>query len=448
MRQVETEIAVVVLAAGQGTRLRSMIPKPLHAVGGLPLLGHVLETARSLAPARTVLVVGRGGDAVAAVGRKLAPEIAIVTQPEQKGTGHAVQCAMPALEGFDGRVLVLYADTPFLRRETVRLLTQADAVVAVLGFEAEEPGDYGRLITASDGALERIVEAADATAEERLTRLCNAGVMAFDAAPGRRWLAALRSDNAKGEIYLTDLVAAARVEGARCAALTCEEAETQGVNSRADLAKAEATFQAARRAAAMAGGVTLVAPETVFFSHDTALEADVTVEPNVVFGPGVTVETGVHIAAFCHLEGCTLRRGASVGPFARLRPGADIGAGARIGNFVEVKNAVLGDGAKASHLAYLGDASVGAGANIGAGTITCNYDGQAKHRTAIGQGAFVGSNSTLVAPVEIGQGAYVGAGSVITTAVPADALAIGRARQTTKPGFASRLRARLGLSRH
>ncbi|MGF1659985.1 MAG: bifunctional UDP-N-acetylglucosamine diphosphorylase/glucosamine-1-phosphate N-acetyltransferase GlmU [Rubrimonas sp.] len=435
--------AVAILAAGEGTRMRSTLPKPLHRLAGAPLLHHVLRAAEALAPKRLIVVVGHGGEAVGAAARALRPDALIVEQAERLGTGHAVRCAAPALEGFAGDVVVLYADTPLLTPETLARLRSAradGAAVAVLGFEAAIPGGYGRLIRAADGSLDRIVEAADATEAERAETSCNSGVMVFDAQKGRGWLAGLSNANAKGEYYLTDLVAAARAEGLECAAVLCPEAETLGVNDRVDLAAAEAAFQARARAAAMRGGATLVAPETVFLAFDTVLGRDVTVGPNVAFGPGVTVEDGVEIGAFCHLEGATIRAGARVGPFARLRPGAEIGPGAHVGNFVEVKNAVLGPGAKANHLAYLGDAEIGAGANIGAGTITCNYDGVAKHRTEIGAGAFIGSNSSLVAPLKVGAGAYVGSGSVITTDVSDDALAVGRARQVEKPGLAARLR--------
>lgn len=443
MTHLAMPVALVILAAGAGTRMRSNRPKPLHEVGGISMLGHVMAAGATLDPTRCVVVVGEGADQMAAATRALDPKATIVEQPERLGTGHAVCCALPALEGFEGRIIVLYADTPFLRPETLAALARSPASVTVLGFDAAEPGSYGRLIREKDGGLARIVEAADATEAERHVTLCNAGVMAFDARPGRGWLAQLRNDNTKGEYYLTDLVALARAEKAPCAVVACPEAETVGVNSRAELAKAEALFQQRARAAAMAGGATLIAPETVFFSHDTRLGHDVIIGPNVVFGPGVTVENGVEIGAFCHLEGCILRNGAAVGPFARLRPGALIENGARVGNFVEIKNAVMGQGAKANHLAYVGDATVGAGANLGAGTITCNYDGAEKHRTEIGAGAFIGSNSALVAPLRIGDGAYVGSGSVVTMDVEPDALAIGRGRQVNKPGLAAKLRARL-----
>jgi len=438
--------AVVALAAGEGARMRSAIPKPLHRIGGAPLLHHVLRAADALAPERLVAVVGHGGAAVATAARALRPDVIVVEQAERLGTGHAVRCALPALEGFVGDVIVLYADTPLLTADTLARLRAAragGAAVAALGFHAADPGGYGRLVLAADGSLDRIVEAVDATEAERAVTLCNSGVMAFDAAKGRRWLEGLSNANAKGEYYLTDLVAAARAEGLRCVAALCPESETLGVNDRADLAAAEAAFQTRARLAAMKGGATLIAPETVFLAFDTVLGRDVTVGPSVVFGPGVRVEDGVEIGAFCHIENAVIRVGARVGPFARLRPGADIGPSAHVGNFVEVKNAVLGTGAKANHLAYLGDADIGAGANIGAGAITCNYDGVAKHRTEIGAGAFIGSNAALVAPVRVGEGAYVGSGSVITADVSADALAIGRARQVEKPGLAARLRQRL-----
>jgi bifunctional UDP-N-acetylglucosamine pyrophosphorylase/glucosamine-1-phosphate N-acetyltransferase len=435
--------AGVVLAAGEGTRMKSARPKPLHAVGGAPLLHHAMRTVAALDPAALVVVVGHGGEAVAAAARTLRPDARVVEQAERLGTGHATRCALAALDGFEGDIVTLFADTPLVTAATLgrmRAARDGGAAVAALGFHAATPGGYGRLILDAAGGLERIVEAADATEAELAVTLCNSGLMAFDAGHGRRWLAGLSNANAKGEYYLTDLVAAARAEGLPCAVALCPEAETLGVNDRADLARAEAAFQARARAAAMAGGATLVAPETVFLAWDTRLAPDVEIGPHVVFGPGVTVEAGAVIHAFSHLEGCHVGPGAAVGPYARLRPGAAIGEGARVGNFVEVKNARLGAGAKANHLAYLGDATVGAGANIGAGAITCNYDGVSKHRTEIGDGAFVGSNAALVAPVTIGAGAYVASGSVVTADVAPDSLAIGRARQVEKPGLAARLR--------
>lgn len=438
-------VAAILLAAGEGARMKSERPKPLHEVGGRSLLAHALAAAESLAPARLAVVVGAGGAEVAAAARALRPGAEIAEQAERLGTAHAVLAARATLAAHDGDALVLYADTPFLRAETLRAMQAARAAGAglvVLGFRAAEPGGYGRLIVEA-GRLLRIVEAKDASPEERAVAFCNSGVMLAGAAEMLRWLGRVGRDNAKGEYYLTDLVAIAREEGAEAVAVECPEAETLGVNSRADLAAAEAAFQARARAAALAGGATLVAPETVFLSHDTRLGRDVTVEPHVVFGPGVTVEAGAVIRAFSHLEGARVGPGARIGPFARLRPGADVGADAHVGNFVELKSAELGAGAKANHLAYLGDVSVGAGANIGAGVVVANYDGVFKYRSGIGAGAFVGSNATLIAPASIGPGAYVAGGAVVAEPVAADALAVGRAPLAQKPGLGARLVARL-----
>ncbi|SET24342.1 bifunctional UDP-N-acetylglucosamine diphosphorylase/glucosamine-1-phosphate N-acetyltransferase GlmU [Oceanicella actignis] len=437
--------AVVILAAGEGSRMNSDLPKALHPIGGAPMLAHVIAAAEALEPARMALVVGAGADQVTRAARDLRPDIAVAVQEPRLGTAHAVRQALPALEGFEGDVFVLYADTPLIRPETLRAMAARraeGAAAVVLGFEAADPGAYGRLIV-RDGALERIVEAREAGPDELAVRLCNSGVMCVDAARLPALLAQVRADNAKGEYYLTDIVALLRAQGGAVAVELCPEAETLGVNARDDLARAEAAFQARMRAAALADGVTLVAPETVFFAHDTVLGRDCVVEPNVVFGPGVTAETGARIRAFSHLEDCHVSAGASVGPFARLRGGAEIGPDARVGNFVEIKNAILEEGAKAAHLTYLGDAHVGARANVGAGTITCNYDGFAKHRTEIGEEAFVGSNAALVAPVRVGRGAIVAAGSTITRDVPDDALALARGRQENKPGRAPVLRAAL-----
>lgn len=438
-------IAAIVLAAGEGSRMKSSLPKPLHEVAGLSLLAHTLRAAESAGPARVAVVTGAGGAQVAKAAAAAHPGAEIVEQTERLGTAHAVLTARGALAAHDGDAVVLYADTPFIRPETLaamRARRAAGADVVVLGFRAAEPGDYGRLIMEGDELL-AIVEAKDAAPRELEIDLCNSGVIMADAGRMLSLLGEVGNDNAKGEYYLTDIVAVAREHGLRAAVVECDEAETLGVNSRADLAAAEAAFQARARARAMAEGATLVAPETVFFSHDTTLGRDVVVEPNVVFGPGVAVAAGALIRAFSHLEDCVVAEGAEIGPYARLRPGAEIGAGAKIGNFVEVKKAVFGPGAKANHLSYIGDASVGAGANIGAGTITCNYDGVLKHRTGIGEGAFIGSNSSLVAPVDIGAGAYVASGTVLTKDVPADALAIARAPLTQKTGFAARFRAKL-----
>ncbi|MCX7888327.1 MAG: bifunctional UDP-N-acetylglucosamine diphosphorylase/glucosamine-1-phosphate N-acetyltransferase GlmU [Rhodobacteraceae bacterium] len=435
-------IALILLAAGQGTRMNSDLPKVLHRVAGAPLIVHALAAGASLAPERRIVVAGTGAAEVAAAARAFDEGVEVVIQDRQLGTGHAVAQALPALAGFRGRVVVLYGDTPFIRPETLAALVAHKADVTVLGFRPRDPGRYGRLVTRG-AALERIVEWKDATEEERAIDLCNSGVLACDADLLADLVSGLTNDNAALEYYLTDIVAAARARGLAAGVVTCPEDETLGVNSRAELARAEAAFQARARAALLDDGVTLVAPETVFLAFDTVIGRDSTIGPHVVFGPGVTVESGAEILAFSHLEGCHVGAGARVGPFARLRPGTELGEGAHVGNFVEVKNAVLGDGVKANHLTYLGDAEVGAGTNIGAGTITCNYDGVMKHRTVIGRAAFIGSDTMLVAPVRIGDRAMTASGAVITGDVPDGALAIARAAQVNRPGLAVRLMDRL-----
>jgi bifunctional UDP-N-acetylglucosamine pyrophosphorylase / glucosamine-1-phosphate N-acetyltransferase len=439
-------VALIILAAGLGTRMKSDRPKVLHALAGAPLLHHAMAAAPALGADRVVVVAGHGAEAVAEAARAHSPGAVTVLQQPQLGTAHAVLAARDALAGFDGEAVVLYGDTPFVRPDTLRALIGARQAgghaLAVLGFEAADPGGYGRLIVAGDRLL-RIVEAKDATPAELALRFCNSGVVAAGAATLFDLAAAVGTANAAGEYYLTDIVGIAAARGLTATAIACPEAETMGVNSRADLARAEALFQTRARAAAMAAGVTLTAPETVFLAHDTAIGRDTVIGPHVVFGPGVAIGEGVEILPFCHIEGCRVAAGARIGPFARLRPGAAIGAAARIGNFVEIKAADIGPGAAVGHLTYIGDAAIGAGANIGAGTVTCNYDGVSKHRTRIGAGAFVGSGAMLVAPVTLGDGALVAAGSTITQDVPADALAIARARQDTRPGMAARLRDRL-----
>ncbi|MEL6126630.1 MAG: bifunctional UDP-N-acetylglucosamine diphosphorylase/glucosamine-1-phosphate N-acetyltransferase GlmU [Pseudomonadota bacterium] len=437
--------SLVVLAAGQGTRMHSDLPKVLHAIAGAPMLVHALRSGAALDPERTVIVTGHGAEQVAAAARSWDETVETVVQADQLGTAHAVAQAREALSGFDGDVTVLYGDTPFIRPATLERMAEtrsAGSDVVVLGFEAADPTGYGRLIV-EDGELTRIVEQKDASPAEQAVTLCNSGVVSASAEHLFSLAAEVRNDNAKGEYYLTDIVALARARGLSTAAVTCAEEETLGVNSRADLARAEAVFQAAARAELLESGVTLTAPETVFLAFDTVIGRDVTIAPNVVFGPGVTVETGAEIRAFCHLEGCHISEGAQIGPFARLRPGAEIGGSARIGNFVEVKNADVREGAKVNHLTYVGDADVGREANIGAGTITCNYDGVFKHRTVIGERAFIGSNSALVAPLTIADGGYVASGSVVTSDVGAGDLAIARARQENKPGLGARMLARL-----
>ena len=432
--------ALIILAAGMGTRMNSDQPKVLHQIAGAPMLVHAMKSGAALAPERTVIVAGHGADAVEKAAKAFDPDVTMALQSEQLGTGHAVSQARPALDGFDGDAIVLYGDTPFIRPETLAAMEAARLThdVVVLGFEAAHPGRYGRLIMAAD-QLDRIVEFKDANEEERAVTLCNSGVVAANAATLFALIDAVGNDNAAGEYYLTDIIGIARSRGLSATVVQCEEAETLGINSRAELAEAERHFQAHARAEAQADGVTLTAPETVFFAHDTVIGRDTVIEPNVVFGPGVTVESGATIRAFSHLEGCHVSRGAVVGPYARLRPGAELAEDVKIGNFVEVKNAQIAEGAKVNHLSYIGDAEVGARTNIGAGTITCNYDGVFKHKTTIGPDAFIGSNTMLVAPVTVGAEAMTGSGSVITRDVPAGDLAIARARQENKPGLAVKL---------
>ena len=433
--------SLIVLAAGQGTRMQSDRPKVLHELGGVPLFAHALGAARALEPERVVLVAGHGAEAVTKAARAFDPEIEVVVQAEQLGTAHAVAQARPALEHAGGDVVVLYGDTPFITGDTLKQMQAAradGADVVVLGFEAADPGRYGRLVIEA-GQLTRIVEFKDASEHERASTLCNSGVVAADTALLFDLIEAVGKDNAAGEYYLTDIVAVARTRGLSAVAVTCDEAETLGINTRQELAAAEAQFQAIKRAEAAENGATLVAPETVFFAFDTWIGRDAVVEPNVVFGPGVTVETGARIRAFSHLEGCHVSRDAQVGPFARLRPGAELAEGARVGNFVEIKNAEISAGAKVNHLTYIGDAFVGEKANIGAGTITCNYDGVFKHHTHIGARAFIGSDTMLVAPVRVGDDAMTATGTVVTEDVPAGAMAVGRVRMEIKEGFWRRM---------
>lgn len=436
-------LAVIILAAGQGTRMKSGLHKVLHPIAGRPMLLHLLATVEALAPERRAVVVGAGRDQVEAA--VAGHDVAIAVQSEQLGTGHAVMQAKAALEGFAGDVLILYGDVPLVRAGTMRAmldrLNQGDEPRAVvLGFRPDDAAAYGRIIADGQGVITKMVEYKDASAQERAITLCNSGLMAVRAADLFVLLDSIGNQNAAGEYYLPDIV---MLPGAPSAVVETEEWEVAGVNSRVELAQVEAAWQDRRRDEAMREGVTLIAPETVWFSHDTVLGRDVVVEPHVVFGPGVVVEEGAVIHAFSHLEGAKVAGNASIGPYARLRPGAVLEAGAKIGNFVEVKAATVGAGAKVSHLSYIGDATVGAEANIGAGTITCNYDGFFKYRTEIGAGAFIGSNSALVAPVTIGKNAIVGAGSVVTRDVPADALALVRPPQEAREGWAKRFRERM-----
>jgi bifunctional UDP-N-acetylglucosamine pyrophosphorylase/glucosamine-1-phosphate N-acetyltransferase len=443
-----SDIGVIILAAGQGTRMKSALPKVMHPVAGRPMLHHVLATSRSLDPRRVIVVTSPGQDEV----RASCPGIDFAIQDPPSGTGHAVLAAAKQMDGFKGDVVILFAADPLVRKETIDRMLAArhtpagrngtDPAVVVLGFRPKDPAQYGRLIVNGSGVLEEIVEFRDASEEVRKVGLCNSGVMVADGAILFDLLREVKNDNAKKEYYLTDIIAIARRRNLPSVVVEGEEEEVLGVNSRDELALVEAVMQKRLREKAMTEGATLQDPSTVYFSHDTKLGRDVTVGPNVVFGPGVTVGDNVTINAFCHLEGATIADGAIIGPFARLRPGADISAGAHVGNFVEIKNAIIGEGAKANHLSYIGDAWVGPGANIGAGTITCNYDGFNKHLTIIGAGAFIGSNSTLVPPVTVDDGAYTGAGSVITKDVAKDGFAVTRAEQINRPEAAARYRQR------
>jgi bifunctional UDP-N-acetylglucosamine pyrophosphorylase / glucosamine-1-phosphate N-acetyltransferase len=433
------DFAAVILAAGKGTRMKSSLHKVLHPIGGRPMLDHLLDSFAALAPARTVVVAGdRFEQLEAALGGR---GIDLARQEPQLGTAHAALMAREALTGFEGDVLICFGDCPMLKAATVSRMTAelaAGAKVVVLGFRPHDTLAYGRIIADADGRVRKMVEHKDASEAERAVDLCNAGAIVAHSSDMWRLLDAVGNDNAAGEYYLPDVATSAIAEGARVVVVETDPAEVAGINSRGELAEAEAQWQQFKREEAMAAGVSLRAPETVFFSWDTQIGRDVTIEPNVVFGPGVTVADGATIRAFSHLEGATVGEGCEVGPFARLRPGAVMKARSKIGNFVEMKKAVLGEGAKANHLSYLGDAEIGAGANIGAGTITCNYDGYFKHKTVIGERAFIGSNSSLVAPVRIGADAIVAAGSAVSRDVDAGELRMVRAEQLVKPGWADR----------
>ncbi|MEQ8657767.1 MAG: bifunctional UDP-N-acetylglucosamine diphosphorylase/glucosamine-1-phosphate N-acetyltransferase GlmU [Hyphomicrobiales bacterium] len=441
MSSSNTRPQAIILAAGEGTRMRSSLPKVLHKVGHLPLIAHVMEAASAAGLSHPRLVLGHGRDQVESdlLGRGLAFDVA--EQSERLGTGHAVMMVRDAGQMPHGPVMVLLGDAPLIKPELITgALDQVGqgADVVVVGFEAADPTGYGRLIT-SGNSLEAIIEEKEATTEQRKTTLCNSGLMAFSAGTLEPLLNEIGNDNGKGEFYLTDAIAIARKAGKKVTFTLADEADLAGVNTRADLAAVEAEFQRRQRQQLMLSGVTMLAPDTVTLAHDTQIAPDVILEPNIVFGPKVTIESGAIIHAFCHLEGAHVARGATIGPFARLRPGADIGEAAKVGNFCEVKNADVAASAKINHLSYIGDASIGEKANIGAGTITCNYDGVNKHKTTVGKNAFIGSNSSLVAPVTVEDGGYVGSGSVITKDVPSGDLAIGRGRQINLAGRAPKL---------
>jgi len=442
----QRRFAVVILAAGQGTRMRSDTHKVLHPIASRPLLLHLLDRVDGLGADKRVVVVGKGRDQVeVALGGR---DVVVTHQAEQKGTGHAVQQAEEALSGYDGAVLILYGDTPFVETETLRrMLDRLDGDggpgVVVLASTPPDPLKYGRIILGEGDRIAKMVEFKDATEEERAVRLCNSGMMAVRGKDLFRWLGEVGNDNAAKEYYLPDIVNIAAAEGREAVVIEGDPYETAGVNSRAELAHLELEWQRRRREQVLDEGATLIDPESVWFAYDTKLGRDVTVEPHVVFGPGVKVADGAVIKAFSHIDGATIGAKASIGPFARIRPGTKLGDKTKVGNFVELKNAEVAEGAKVNHLSYVGDASVGARANIGAGTITCNYDGFGKYRTTIGAGAFIGSNTALVAPVTVGDGAIVGAGSVITENVEADALAVERTEQKGIAGWAKRFRERM-----
>ena len=437
-------VSLIVLAAGMGTRMNSDLPKVLHKVAAAPLLHHALAAGRALEPSRIVVVTGHGAEEVARAARDFDEAAECVVQEPQLGTAHAVARAAPLLAGATGEAIVLYGDTPFIRPETLEAMLAARAghAVVILGFQARDPGRYGRLIV-NGNSLERIVEYKEASEAERSVTLCNSGVVCADVKTLMSLVAEVGNDNSAGEYYLTDIVELARKRGLSAGVVICDEAETLGVNTRLQLAEAEAAFQARARAEALDNGVTLTAPETVFFALDTHVGRDAIIGPHVLFGPGVTIESGAEIKGFCHLEGCHVSRGADVGPFARLRPGAELAEDVHVGNFVEIKNAILDEGVKVGHLTYIGDADIGEFSNIGAGTVTCNYDGVMKHRTRIGKRVFIGSDTMLVAPVTVGDGAMTGSGSVITEDVPAEAIGLGRAKQVNKAGLATKLFERL-----
>ena len=435
------DFAAIILAAGKGTRMKSDLHKVLHPIAGRPMIDHLMASAAELGPAKTVVVVGSGREQLEAA---MAGRAETSLQEPQLGTGHAVQQAQASLAGFEGDVLILYGDVPFVRAQTMqamldRLHAEDAPAVVVLGFEPDDTLQYGRVLAHDDGRIAKMVEHKDATDEEHKCRLCNSGLMAARAADMFDLLSRVGNENAQGEYYLVDVVNVANADGRHSAVVVTDDPdEVAGINSRAELARAEAQWQGLKREDAMANGASLRAPETVFFSWDTEIGRDVTIEPNVVFGPGARVADGATIRAFSHIEGATIGERAEVGPFARLRPGAVMGKGSKVGNFVEMKKATLGEGAKANHLSYLGDAEIGAGANIGAGTITCNYDGYFKYKTVIGPRAFIGSNSALIAPVKIGADAIVAAGSAVSRDVADGELRMVRAEQLVKPGWADR----------
>ena len=443
-------LAAIILAAGNGTRMKSSTPKVLHNVGGMPLLGHVLSLTRNLEITETVVIIGHGSEKVKEYIKSNEDRSYCVNQPTQLGTGNAVQCATETLKNFEGNLIILSGDVPFVRKETVeKMLNELakGADLAVLGFQTPNPKHYGRIILKEDNSVSEIVEEKDATENQRSVDLCNAGIYCGKSDVIFSLIGQLKNENAASELYLTDIVKIGNIKDLKTILVECDEDETQGINNRQDLAKAEFFFQEKLRKKFLESGVTLIDPKTIYFSYDTAIEADTTIHPNVIFGPSVKIESGVDILPFSHLEGCTIAKGSKIGPFTRIRPKTNIEENVKVGNFVEIKNAHLKKYAKVNHLSYIGDASIGSQSNIGAGTIFCNYDGASKHFTEIGENAFVGSNSSLIAPIKIGSNTIIGSGSVITEDVPDGDLAIGRQKQKNKKGLGKKLMEKLNRIR-
>ena len=435
------ERAIVILAAGRGERMNSETPKVMHKIAGAPMIMHTLRTAKSLDPDRIIVITGYGAERVEQEISELEPEIDFVRQIEQKGTGHAVKCAEKMLKNFTGNTLILYGDVPFISPDTLELLIEekeSGTDLVVLGFKSKHPGNYGRLIIENDQLIS-IIEAKDATTEQLKITLCNSGVLYTENKILFQLLSNITNENANQEYYLTDIVEAAKDQNLSIKVVCCDEAETLGINTRSELSSAEHTFQIRARERIIENGVTLSQPETIYFSFDTEIGREACIGPNVVFGPGVTIESGVEILPFCHLEGCHISKGAQIGPFARLRPGTELSEDVKVGNFVEIKNSTISAKSKINHLSYIGDTTIGENSNIGAGTITCNYDGISKHITEIGNDVFIGSNTLLVAPVSVGDNSMTASGTIVTESIPSGNLAIGRVKQVNKPGYVKKL---------
>jgi bifunctional UDP-N-acetylglucosamine pyrophosphorylase/glucosamine-1-phosphate N-acetyltransferase len=435
------EHAIIILAAGRGERMNSETPKVMHKIAGAPMIMHTLRTAKSLDPDRIIVITGYGAEQVEKEISELEPEIDFVRQIEQKGTGHAVKCAEKMLKNFTGNTLILYGDVPFISPDTLELLIEekeSGTDLVVLGFESKQPGNYGRLIIENDQLIS-IVEAKDATTEQLKITLCNSGVLYTENKILFQLLSNITNENANQEYYLTDIVETAKNQNLSIKVVCCDELETLGINTRSELTNAELTFQIRARERIIENGVTLSQPDTTYFSFDTEIGREACIGPNVVFGPGVTIESGAEILPFCHLEGCHISKGAKIGPFARLRPGTELSEDVKVGNFVEIKNSTISTKSKINHLSYIGDTTIGENSNIGAGTITCNYDGISKHTTEIGNDVFIGSNTLLVAPVSVGDNSMTASGTIVTESIPSGNLAIGRVKQVNKPGYVKKL---------